>query len=67
MAKKLAMRFFFVVATNGEPPFTFYEYDLKTGVYTQILTKLNYDKLNQTLKKESINYFWKNVLKLHIS
>jgi hypothetical protein len=64
MAKKLDMRFFFVVATNGQPPFTFYEYDLTNGVYTEFSQKLDYDKFNNTLKKYAINNYWQNVLKL---
>lgn len=64
MAQKLGMRFFYVIANNGQPPFSFFEYDMKIGTYIEIIEKLNYDKFNQTLKKESINYYWKNILKL---
>lgn len=64
MAKKLDMRFFYVIATNGESPFTFYEYDLMTGEYKEAEYKLGYEKGNETLKRETLNWYWKDVLKL---
>lgn len=64
LAKQMQARFFFVVATEGKPPFTFYEYDLKDGSYNELNQKLNYDPLNLTLKKETVNHYWSNTLKL---
>lgn len=64
MAKILGARFFFVVATNGLPPFSFYEYDMETGVYTELPKKLRYDVGNNTQKEACINYYWKEVVKL---
>jgi len=64
MAKDLGMRFFFVVASNGLPPFTFYEFDMISGTYFKIPIKLNYDIGNKSQKKACINYYWKSVLNL---
>jgi hypothetical protein len=55
MAKKLGCRYFFVIATNGMQPFTFYEWIddrfEKVGI-------LQYSEYN---KKQMINELWKQL------
>ena len=64
LSKQIGARFFFVVATNGLPPFNFYEYDMATGEYSHILPPLDYNILNKEEKVKIINWYWKDILKL---
>ena len=60
MSKLLGARFFLVVATNGQQPFTFYE--LTTGKPHKIGVLNYFDR--DVDGKDAINTFWKDVLKL---
>ena len=64
LAKIIGARFFFVIATYGKPPFTFYEFDMNTGVPYRIETKLMYQMGNEADLREKIIDFWENVLHL---
>jgi hypothetical protein len=55
MAKKLECRYFFVIATNGMQPFTFYEWINDKFVNVGILQYSEYNK------KQMINELWKQL------
>ena len=61
LAKKLNSRFFLVVATDGQSPFYFFEYDIKTNKMLEMKV-LNFDY--QIDDPKVIQYFWKNELNL---
>ena len=61
LAKKLECRFFLVVATKGESPFYFFEYDTKTNERLPYKT-MNFNYLIDD--QEIIKSFWKNELLL---
>lgn len=64
LAKIIGARFFFVIATYGKPPFTFYEFDMNTGIPYEIEKRLMYELGNETDITEKIVDFWQNVLHL---
>lgn len=64
LAKIIDARFFFVIATYGKPPFTFYEFDMNTGVPYEIEKRLMYEFGNEADITEKIVDFWQNVLHL---
>lgn len=58
MCQRLGCRYFYVISTDGKQPFEFYEL---TNYKPVFVGKLNYTESD---KKEKVNYFWKNNLKL---
>ncbi len=63
MSKKLDMRYFIVVATEGKSPFAFYEIgdNIDNQADYKYIGTLNYTNEN---RREKVNEFWKNILKL---
>jgi len=60
MARRLGARLFIVFATDGQPPFDFYEIDTTTGEH-RFAGKLNYSKSNRS---DTCKEFWQTVLKV---